>query len=330
MFHGERVETKDQWFCEAIWDGDFKTGDFDQTDLVFGSGGRIRDDNLCFVSSGSNLNRLHSFERNGTTYVSNSLICMLAWIDAAPKNDYLNYSQDFSNYRYAIFGQRTIAFPSTAGTVNLTYFSNLNWIGDHLEECDKPNAERLLKTFDAYLKFLQDSIKRIADNAKDDKRSQPYKLICPLSQGYDSPTVATLLRKTEGVEAMTFGVDRHGGDDSGEAIAATLGIPCHVINRDAWREIALAEVPFIAGSGSVGDLAFKPAESLIRGSVLMLGNGGDRTWDKHSTTVPPIVVGDGATLGLTEYRLWTGFIICPVGIWGIRQLHGIIQISQQR
>ena len=330
IFHGKQVETKDHWFCEAAWDGDFETGNFDQTDLVFGSGGRIRNDNLCFVSSGSNLDRLHTFERNGITYVSNSFICLLAWIDADPDVGYWNYSQDFANYRYTIFGQRIIPFPSTAGTVNLTYFSNLTCNGERLKECDKPYGTRLLKSFDLYFDFLQDSMTRIAENAQSDKRSHTYKLVCPLSNGYDSPTVAALLRKIQGVESITFDVDRHGGDDSGEAIAAALGIPCHVINRDAWREIELAEVPFLAGSGSVGDLAFKPAESLMRGSVLMLGNGGDLVWNKHSVPSAPIAVGGGSMLGMTEYRLWVGFIICPVGHWGIRQLHDIIQISNNR
>jgi hypothetical protein len=135
------------------------------------------------------------------------------------------------------------------------------------------------------------------------------------------------LRRVDGVEAFTFDVDRYGEDDSGEAIAAALGIPCHVIDRDAWHENELAEVPFLACSGSVGDLAFKSAETLMRGAVLMNGASGDRIWDKHSVSFPPIAVGDGSMLGMTEYRLWAGFINCAVVLWGIRQLDDIIQIS---
>ena len=41
--HGGRVETRDDWFCEAVWDGEIERGDFDLTDIVAGSGARIRD-----------------------------------------------------------------------------------------------------------------------------------------------------------------------------------------------------------------------------------------------------------------------------------------------
>lgn len=117
MFHGSWVETKELWFCEAAWAGDFEAGGFDQTDIVSGSGGRIRYDSLCFVSSGSNIDRLHSINRSGVTYVSNSLICLLAWIDADPDIDYFEYGADFANYRYTIFGQRSIGFPCSLRSV---------------------------------------------------------------------------------------------------------------------------------------------------------------------------------------------------------------------
>lgn len=327
VYHGSWVETRGEWFCEAVWAGDFEIGDFDKTDIVSGSGGRIRGNGLCFVSSGSNIDRLHSIHKGEATYVSNSLICLLTWIDADPEIGYSDYGADFANYRYTIFGKRTIAFPSTAGKIDLTYFSNLNWNGDHLEEQDKPCGARVFHDFDDYNKFLQQSMLLIAENAQNNARSRPYKLICPISNGYDSPTVAALLRNVDGVEAFTFDVDRHGEDDSGEAIATALGIPCHVIDRDAWHENELAEVPFLACSGSVGDLAFKSAEALMRGAVVMNGTYGDIVWGKHSAPPAPIAIGAGSMLGMTEYRLWAGFINCALALWGIRQLHEIINIG---
>ena len=41
---GAGVEATDDFFCEAVWVGEFDHGDFDQTELVFGSGGRRRTD----------------------------------------------------------------------------------------------------------------------------------------------------------------------------------------------------------------------------------------------------------------------------------------------
>jgi hypothetical protein len=58
VFHGSGVEVTDDWFAEAAWAGDFDAGDFDRTDVVAGSGGRIRGDELVFVSSASTVDRL--------------------------------------------------------------------------------------------------------------------------------------------------------------------------------------------------------------------------------------------------------------------------------
>ena len=54
------MEVCDTWFCEAVWDGDYEAGDFDLTDLVFGSGGRLRDERAIFVSSGTTVDRLQT------------------------------------------------------------------------------------------------------------------------------------------------------------------------------------------------------------------------------------------------------------------------------
>ena len=57
VFHGPQVETTAEWFCEAVWDGAFAAGDFDRTDVVFGSGGRLRGRSVSFVSSATTVDR---------------------------------------------------------------------------------------------------------------------------------------------------------------------------------------------------------------------------------------------------------------------------------
>src|SRR3989442_4881011 len=53
VFHGPDVETTPDWFCEAVWDGEFRRAGFDETDVVFGSGARRHGASITFVSSGS-------------------------------------------------------------------------------------------------------------------------------------------------------------------------------------------------------------------------------------------------------------------------------------
>src|SRR5689334_16648105 len=83
--HGSRVEIRGDWFCEAVWDGPFDRGDFDLTDIVAGSGGRVREGRALFAPTGSTTDRLHSMSLaaapghvRGRVLVSNSLPCLLA------------------------------------------------------------------------------------------------------------------------------------------------------------------------------------------------------------------------------------------------------------
>src|SRR4051812_48294900 len=77
VYHGKQVETRNEWFCEAVWDNEFESGDFDKTDLVFGSGCRGRGNNAIFVSSGTTVDRLQSISSPDGVWVSNSLTCLL-------------------------------------------------------------------------------------------------------------------------------------------------------------------------------------------------------------------------------------------------------------
>ena len=95
VWHGNQIEVRPEWFCEAVWPGPFKSGDFDQTDLVAGTGGRIRDGRAIFVSSGNTIDRIVSFETAGELFVSNSLPCLLAISGACIDTSYPRYYEDF-------------------------------------------------------------------------------------------------------------------------------------------------------------------------------------------------------------------------------------------
>lgn len=327
VFHGNNVECSDEWFCEAVWDGDFKGGNFDDTDIIAGSGVRIREQQLTIVSSGSNTDRLHSFTIKGKTFVSNSLNCLLSWTDSQPLFDYHGYCKDFENYRYALLGKNSIDFPSTKGVIKLTYYANLIWDGNILKEIQKPGKDREFNNYQEYYQFLQNSLKSIAENANNKNRQKIYKMLCPLSNGYDSPTIAAIAVKVGRLEAFTFSKDRSGEDDSGAEVADYLGITCHDVNRDDWQNTEFPEIPFIACSCSIGDLAFKAAEHHLENSLVLSGFGGDSLWDRDIEFSNSMEIGSGAMLSLTEYRLRVGFILCPVPLWGVRQGDDIVKIS---
>ncbi len=325
--HGNRVEVGPEWFCEAVWPGEFQSGDFDRTDLVFGSGARIRDGGVTFVSAGSTVDRLQSFEHEGALWVSNSLVCILAAVGAEFDPTYTAYTRHFQSVirglqRY----ERTLA--TSAGPLRLTYFNNLLWDGQRATETEKPNPVRDFSCYGSYRSFLEDSVGGIAANLAAGDRKHPYKMLGTISSGYDSPTVAVLGRVHGLREVISFDRARGGGTDSGRTIAEIVGLETRSLSSEAWRERDFREVPFLAVHGNAADIWYAGAEGLLSGRVLMTGYHGDKVWAKEVRNLGPnIVRGDLSGLSLSEYRLWIGFIHWPVPFMGVRQLREINAIS---
>ncbi len=184
--HGSRVEIRAEWFCEAIW-----PGDFDRTDLVFGSGARIRDGETTFVSAGSTIDRLQSLEHEGALWVSNSLACLMAAVGAEFDPTYTGYGRQLRSVTQGIQRyERELA--TSVGPVRLTYFNNFCWDGQRAVETEKPNPVRDFSCYGSYRSFLDDSIGGIAANIAAAEREHPCKMLGTISSGYDLPTVAVM------------------------------------------------------------------------------------------------------------------------------------------
>jgi len=324
--HGREVETRPEWFCEAVWAGDFSSGDFDATDIVFGSGARIRDGKLLFVSSGSTLDRLHWLRKGGQTFVSNSLPCLVAAAGAELDPAGARYLEFFLSVIDGL-GRYHDALPTSAGELRLCYFHNLAWTGDDLVRVQKPCGERTFADFDALERFLHRSLAGIAANMAARARKRRYRFMGTLSEGYDS-TAATALASRHGLaEAICFEQPGPNRED-GAGIARHLGVEPLVFGLDEWRDLSHPEVPFIAGDGFGEEVHFAAAHDRLGGRVLVTGHYGDKIWGKHNPNPnPDIVRGDLAGLAQTEFRLHAGFIHLPAPFLGVRAAADIHRIS---
>src|SRR5688500_3371745 len=125
--HGGRVETRPQWFCEAVWDGPFGEGDFDRTDIAAGSGGRLRGGTVVFVPTGSTTDRLQSItlpardSSPARTLVSNSLACLLRAAGARAIPTYRHYRRDVETIIRGL-GRYKRHLETTSGACRLWYF----------------------------------------------------------------------------------------------------------------------------------------------------------------------------------------------------------------
>lgn len=325
---GERLETNHDWFCEAVWAGEYGSGNFDQSDIVAGSGARARNGELIFVSAGATVDRLVSIELKDVFYVSNSLPCILETINASIDPSYPHYFADLNSIIHGV--DKYCRFLRTSvGSLRLTYFENLIWNGKSLQPIPKPFPRRDFSTFEKYRAFMLDSMVLLARNMAAPQRKFPYRMLSTLSSGYDSPTVTTLAREAGCSEAICIDKALHGHDEAGHAIAAVLGVHALRIRRAEWREHLLPEPPFIVGDGLGQDLPFKGAEPLLTGRVLLTGYHGDKVWQKEGGKYlsENMVRGDSSGLSLTEYRLTSGFLHCPVPFWGARQMPELNALS---
>ena len=325
--HGPQVEVRDGWMCEAVWDSEFGAGDFDRTDLVFGSGIRLRGDRAVFVPAGATVDRLQFAELDGVTWVSNSMACLLAETGIEVDAAYGRYFDFFWSVTRGLDGYLR-RVPTNRGRLEVAFFRNLVWDGERLSEKDKPNPARDLGSFEAYRHFLEAALVRIVANMAAEERRHRYEMVSSISSGYDS-TASTVLARTAGLRrAFSFRTARGGGHDHGEDMARLLGLDLELVDRTAWRGVPFSEIPYLAVNGAGQDIIFSSASEHLRGRVLVSGFDGDRVWGKEKTHLTPDLArtSDGG-LAFTEHRLQLGCIHLPVPGLGARQAREINEIS---
>jgi hypothetical protein len=330
VLHGCGVETCAEFFCEAVWAGSYGDGDFDRTDIVAGSGGRLRAEGVTFVGSGNVVDRLNSYTNGNTAWVSNSLACLLTGIDADVDIVYPNYYEDFFSIAHGLKKYKHNVHTGR-GNATLTYFDNLHWDGRNLALKPKPNTRRDFANFDAYVGFLRSALSAVADNMAAIERRAPYSSLATTSTGYDAPMVTALLAEVGCKETVCFDQSHQGENDSGDEIAKILKVSPRKIPLGGWRSLPTPEPAFLAGNSIGEELRFKSAEAMLKDRVLFTGYLGDKMWglDNHEDLTPDYVRTDCAGSGFTEYRLWARFIHCPLPCWGGRQVADIRNVSQQ-
>jgi hypothetical protein len=327
IYHGSGVEITQDWFCEAVWDGEFERGEFDLTDVIAGSGARIRDGEIVFVASGNSVDRLQWFNDGSTLYVSNSLSCLMAQLNASVDPSYPHYIKDARSVIKGLDRYKS-TLATNRGDIQLLYFHNLVWDESGVHQRKKPGLGRDFSSFEKYREFLQRSMAALMTNLHAKERHFLFKPMGTLSSGYDSTTVAVLGQQYGLEEVITFQQSQSGDNDGGIENAQRLGLRAHIIDRQGWRRAKYPEVPFMASYSSATDVVFLGADHHLRGRVLFTGYHGDKVWDKLTTYLSDqIMRGDPSGLALTDYRLEAGFINCAIPFLGTRQVRDIHRIS---
>lgn len=319
--HGPMVEVASDWIVEAVWAGDFAVGDFDRTELVFGTGVRVRGDAVVFVNSGMAVDRLWCCRRGSTWVVSNSLPALLATTGLAPRQDYRGYRADLATVEFRGTRSYVPTIPMDGGDVRVVYLQDLRYDGRTLAEVDKPDTAPHFACFDDYERFLIDVARRVEQNINSPDRARKVEPLVAISSGYDSPATAVVARHAGCSRAVTLvnSTSLWRGSDSGLEIARHLGLTCQAYSHDpsAYRR----ETTIWAAAAKAGGLNFTLFDYPEPLCLLFDGSYGDKVWDRfhHDLSEP---VGDVDSL-LCEYRLFQGVFHTVVPWWGIRRAQEI-------
>ena len=328
--HGARVETRSQWFGECIWDGPFEDGKLDETEALFGSGGRSRGDALVFVSSASMIDRLQYIQLEDRLLVSNSLVALLAASGAELAPLYARYYRDFDTVNSG-YRRYKPTVETSRGPVRLVYHRNLIWDGSSVREEDKPGGDGDFDSYGDYRSFLAATVAGLASNARSSSRRFQLGLSSTLSNGFDSTATAALLAPHGLDEALAVEeTDSKSAENIGR-IAAALGVDLRMTSRYDALSDPMRAVSFLASGGLGYEMQFGAFDGMLHGRAVFTGYYGDIVWERAASIParPDLSRLAQSGLSLTEFRLAAGFIHCPLPFLGARQATSIKSISEQ-
>jgi len=336
VYHGPNVETTDTFFVEGAWNGSFTEGNFANSSLLMGSGGRITGTKAVFSTPSHAFEWLNMARVGERLCISNSLVFLLQRCDLDLDLKYMYYILDLRSIRSGL-NHCIKSIPTTStNRIELLRFCNIEVDKDlrakQREKIDTPKTS--FSNFAAYRQFLVTELTEIHRNANADQRATKYGLVSTISSGYDSTACSVIARDVGNKTALTF---RNGkapsgissASDSGAAIAEKLGLRTTEFDLDAYRKIpGMPEAEFSA-AGENMDIQIASFEDHLCEKILVTGFRGGRVWDRLcKKPARDHASGDATGCSLGEFRLRVGSIHVPLPSFGFLNHPEIHQITQ--
>jgi hypothetical protein len=315
VWHGPWVETRPEGFVEGAWDGEFSEFDFDQSDCLAGSGGRLLGEGVVFSTPAHLYERLHAIRKGPRLIVSNSLPFLLALSSDRLDPWHRHYFFDFLDYqRVGISVKHKPLRLADAGFLELHDCCNLEVAADLTITRREKAWASAPSGYGEYVESLKSGVAKIFRNAADSRRKQTYQPKAMISQGYDSVAAAALGSSAGCRDGVTFAKSGSTGgyvDDDGTAIGEVLGmrVTRYERNDSFVRPDYRPEEFYLEPWGVDRTIAVMAPD--LAGAILLTGRSGSAVWARHPSNGLPDLRQDvdflaGCTCG--EFRLRTGHI----------------------
>ena len=315
--HGPRVETREVFFCEGAWNGEFEHGSFEQATSFMGSGGALHEKGIVFVTPTHFLEQLYLVRNKEKILVSNSLAFVIAEANDYCDPSYYYYIADLIDFHNRGLSKTHTSLP-TLGNSKVHLYQRCNVVitpSLTIRTVAKKSPGLPPGNYMQYRNMLKTTVSDINNNALSALRKRAYTPLATISSGYDSTACAVLAREIGCTEAVTLSTAREDNpwgkddlDDSGKEIGETIGLTVTEYDRTEYlRRDNFPEAEFLAyGSGE--DINMLGMEDAFVDRMVFTGARGDFVWERLGFSVPWNSV---VSFTLTEFRLRTGYIHIP-------------------
>lgn len=323
LYHGRHVDLFENAFLEGAWDGPFQDAAFDRSTNVFGSGAKIGQGSVTFVTPSHTLEPLVVFGN----VVSNSLAFLCAYRDLDLRGMEWRAGEFFASVTLGL-GPDPRTIRTARGPLSFIYHHNFTIGSDgRLDVVPKPFPPAF-PDFASYYDYLLATARAVRANAADDARVRRYEPLATLSSGYDSTASAVIARAAGCRRGVSLKLSQRGDSDSGREVAAALGLELQEYDRaDRALHGDFSEAEFLSTGMQGEDYILAVYGEALDGRLLFTGFHGGRTWEKTQAPSDDIESSDSSGCSLGEFRLARDFIHFPVPFIGCRRHTHIHRIS---
>lgn len=337
ILHGPWVETREDYFIEGAWDGEYEKGDFEHAYSLMGFGGKIRNGKALFCCPCHPLERLNLYRDEDRLIVTPSLAFLLKLTGQRLDHGYAFYYWDFLTFVRKMENHVGRIRTQEGKIINVVHFRDVEIDRELNIRIRMKSNPPEFRDYASYIAYLHETLKKIQENAASSLRSVKYDALCTISTGYDSPACAAIaveLGCYNTVTHRTSDEDRRQyhltGDDSGQVIAEKLKMNAEVRDPKAYLGYhGMPEAEFAATGYDDEALVMSSFEQDFRQKLVITGMHGENVWNRVSKT--PVAKNmfkmDGCGCSLSEFRYRVGFIHVPLPFCGAIRHPSIYKIT---
>ncbi len=326
---GSKVEQHPDFLVAGVWDAPFVEAGFDVSDVFYGTGAKLKDNGVMFVTPSHSMERLLLYENKERITVSNSFPFLLEFIHAGLDRTVYDYENILCSMLNGPGGIKDI--PVSGGEVIRQFVVSNITVTDHeIIVTRRPSMEPFADYNDYYAR-ITGSLCAVKANLSAAERSSHFGMVATISSGYDSTACAALAR-TIGCDCVVTLKGGQYDSDNGLTAAKALGYR-HIESRDKLlykRSTDSIEAMYLCNGELGTELQFSVFDDLTAGCLVFLGSRGSY-WNKSYEVTEDFEMKGyyffETGVSYTEDALKNGSIYIPLPAFGASVCNSIKRIS---